>query len=77
MGKANGAAAGLALLAQGDIDTSAYSYVHLVRGVLLQEAGHVGAAAAALGEAARSARNRYERRQIEEMLAELRKGQTP
>jgi len=72
LGKANGADAGLALLAQTDIDASGYPYVHLVRGVLLREAGHVGDAAAALEEAARCARNHHERSQIEEKIAGLR-----
>jgi RNA polymerase sigma-70 factor (ECF subfamily) len=74
LGKAKGAAAGLALLAGADLDVHAYPYVHLVRGTLLGEAGETEAAAAELERAVRIARNEHERRQIEERLSRLLAG---
>jgi RNA polymerase sigma-70 factor (ECF subfamily) len=74
LGKAKGAAVGLALLADGDIDVRAYPYVHLVRGALLEEAGEREAAASELERAVRCARNEHERRQIEERLSRLLAG---
>lgn len=71
LGRARGAAAGLALLACTDIDAAAYPYVHLVRGALLAECGDSQAAAHSLREAARRARNAHERAQIEGRLARL------
>jgi RNA polymerase sigma-70 factor (ECF subfamily) len=71
LGKAKGAAAGLALLTDGDIDVRAYPYVHLVRGALHQEAGEREAAACELERAMSCARNDHERRQIEERLSRL------
>jgi RNA polymerase sigma-70 factor (ECF subfamily) len=71
VGKARGPAHGLALLEGSDIDSSSYPYVHLVRGTLLAEAGQKVAAATALGEAARCARNDHERSQIEGKIARL------
>lgn len=69
--RARGAAEGLALLDRRDIDLSAYPYLHLVRGTLLGEAGQTAAAARALEEAQRCARNVHERRQIRERLSRL------
>jgi RNA polymerase sigma-70 factor (ECF subfamily) len=75
LGKANGAAAGLALLANSDIDARAYPYVHLVRGSLLDDVGEREAAAAELEQAVRRARNDHERRQIKERMSRvLRRG---
>src|SRR5262249_54903893 len=74
LGKAKGAAAGLALLSGSDIDVRAYPYVHLVRGTLLGEAGQREAAAAELERAMRRARNEHERRQIEERLSRFLAG---
>jgi RNA polymerase sigma-70 factor (ECF subfamily) len=71
LGKAKGPALGLALLERSDIDARAYPYVHLVRGTLLTEAGQTAAAAHALEEAARCARNEHERRQIEKRISHL------
>jgi RNA polymerase sigma-70 factor (ECF subfamily) len=71
LGKAKGPACGLALLDASDIDAYAYPYVHLVRGTLLAEAGQKAAAARALREAARCARNESERTQIEERISRL------
>jgi RNA polymerase sigma-70 factor, ECF subfamily len=71
LGMAKGPNEGLRLLDCVDIDSTAYPYVHLVRGTLLADAGQVAAAAAALGEAARLSRNVHERRQIEERIARL------
>ncbi|WP_437526409.1 sigma-70 family RNA polymerase sigma factor [Sorangium sp. So ce726] len=72
--RARGPAEGLALLEQRDVDVSAYPYVHLVRGTLLGEVGETAAAARALGEAERCARNVHERRQIRDRLARLTAG---
>ncbi|WP_437549957.1 sigma-70 family RNA polymerase sigma factor [Sorangium sp. So ce367] len=69
--RARGPAEGLALLEQRDVDVSAYPYVHLVRGTLLGEVGETAAAARALREAERCARNMHERRQIQDRLARL------
>jgi RNA polymerase sigma-70 factor (ECF subfamily) len=74
LGKAKGAAAGLALLASSDIDVRAYPYVHLVRGTLLDEAGQREAAATELEQAVRCARNEHEKRQIEGRLSRLLAG---
>jgi RNA polymerase sigma-70 factor (ECF subfamily) len=71
LGKAEGARAGLTLLARPDIDAGSYPYAHLVRGALLAEAGELDAARRALTEAARLARNAHERCQIEARLARL------
>lgn len=71
VGRANGPAAGLELLARADIDAAAYPYVHLVRGALLAEAGDAEGAARSLREAARRARNEHERAQIETRISEL------
>lgn len=71
LAKAKGPAEGLALLDRADIDASAYPYVHLVRGTLLADAGRKAAAAAAMKEAARCARNAHERREIEARLSRL------
>ena len=72
VGKAEGVAAGLALLASGDIDVAAYPYVHLVRGALLDEAEEREAAAVELERALHHARNEHERRQIRMRLSRLR-----
>jgi RNA polymerase sigma-70 factor (ECF subfamily) len=74
LGRAKGAAAGLALLKGSDIDVHAYPYVHLVRGTLLGEAGECAAAAAELELAIHCARNDHERGQIEERLSRLLAG---
>jgi RNA polymerase sigma-70 factor (ECF subfamily) len=74
LGQAKGAVEGLALLERPDIEAHAYPYWHLVRGTLLAEAGQTEAAAAALEQAARMARNPHERRQIEERLSRVLKG---
>ncbi len=71
IGKANGAAHGLALLDEADIDANAYPYVHLVRGTLLADAGEKAAAQAALEEAVRCARNEHERMQIRDKITKL------
>jgi RNA polymerase sigma-70 factor (ECF subfamily) len=72
VGQAKGAAHGLALLDRPDIDATSSPYVHLVRGALLADAGQAKAAAGALSEAARQARNEHERRQIEARIARLK-----
>ncbi|MFO0565321.1 MAG: sigma-70 family RNA polymerase sigma factor [Polyangiaceae bacterium] len=69
LGKAEGPAAGLELLSRTDISVGDYPYVHLVRGALLADAGDPAAAALALSEAARVARNEHERARIEERIA--------
>jgi RNA polymerase sigma-70 factor (ECF subfamily) len=74
LGRARGPRHGLELLARDDLDTSAYPYVHLVRGALLAEAGDTEAAARSLEDAARRARNAAERRQIEARLGRLAAG---
>jgi RNA polymerase sigma-70 factor (ECF subfamily) len=71
VGRANGPEAGIALLSRRDIDSTAYPYVHLVRGALLADAGRKAEAAADLQTAARGARNEHERRQIQERIARL------
>jgi RNA polymerase sigma-70 factor (ECF subfamily) len=63
---------GLALLDQRDIDSSAYPYVHVVRGTLLAEVGEIAAAERSLEEAERFARNVHERQQIRQRLARLK-----
>jgi RNA polymerase sigma-70 factor (ECF subfamily) len=72
VGRADGARAGLDLLATDDIDVEAYPYVHLVRGTLLGEAGQVEAAASSLEKATTVARNLHEREQIRRQIAKLR-----
>jgi RNA polymerase sigma-70 factor, ECF subfamily len=65
LARAEGAAAGLALLERSaDIDANAYPYVFLVRGTLLGELGRVAEARQALELAERHARNDHEREQI-------------
>jgi RNA polymerase sigma-70 factor (ECF subfamily) len=53
-----------------------YPYAHLVRGVLLAEAGRVACARTALEQARDLAQNRFERAQIEERIAALRSAST-
>ncbi len=67
--RAEGPAAGLALL--GDPALAAYPYIYLVRGSLYAELGDVEAARTDLLEARRLARNDAERRQVEARLAVL------
>jgi RNA polymerase sigma-70 factor, ECF subfamily len=74
LARVKGPAAGLLLLQQADIDVNGYPYVHLVRGALLAEAGQTAAAVAELEQAARLARNRHEREQINERLVRLGAG---
>lgn len=63
--RAETAIAGLALLEpDGTIDASAYPYVHLVRGALLEELGRLDEARKSLAIAASLARNQAERAQI-------------
>jgi RNA polymerase sigma-70 factor (ECF subfamily) len=69
--RAEGAAVGLALLDQSDMDANSYPYVHLVRGALLRELGQFAAASRALEQAEARARNAHERAQIQMQLAEL------
>lgn len=72
VGRAHGAAAGLALLdAEGGADGSGYPYVHLVRGTLLDEMGRHVEAREALTRARDRARNAAERRQIDERLSSV------
>lgn len=71
LGRASGPAHGLELLARTDIDAGSYPYVHLVRGVLLADAGRVEMAVSSLEEAARCARNEHERRQVQERIRGL------
>lgn len=72
VGKADGPGQGLALLEQGGApDVSAYPYVHLVRGALLEELGRHADALDALRLAHRHARNAAERAQIETRLGKL------
>ncbi|MFO0615010.1 MAG: DUF6596 domain-containing protein [Polyangiaceae bacterium] len=71
LGRARGAKEGLDLLAESDVDTASYPYVHLVRGALLAEANEPELALRALREAARAARNRHERDQIEARMRAL------
>jgi RNA polymerase sigma-70 factor (ECF subfamily) len=75
VGRADGPAAGLVLLEpERGPDVSGHPYVHLVRGVLLEELGRLPQAREALAEASRHARNSAERAQIEERLAKLCSG---
>lgn len=71
--RARDPATALRLLDQGDggIDTSSYSYSHLVRGVLLAELGRVDEALAELAHAERVARNRHEASQIRSRILRL------
>ena len=66
--------AGLALL-EGTcpMDAHAYPYVHLVRGVLLEELGRVEDARASLSVARDRARNSHEAAQIDARLQRLGK----
>jgi RNA polymerase sigma-70 factor (ECF subfamily) len=73
--KAEGPASALALLAQTDIDASAYPYVHLVQATLLSELGDIDAARASFERAFAGARNEEERMQIQERLQQLRNRQ--
>lgn len=73
LAQAHGPARGLALLAATDIEADAHPSVHLVRGVLLAEAGEVDAGIAALERAAAISRNAHERRQIEARIERLRR----
>jgi RNA polymerase sigma-70 factor, ECF subfamily len=63
----------LALLDQRDgvIDTDAYPYTHLVRGVLLADLGRVDEALAELARAERVARHRHEASQIRSRIVRL------
>jgi RNA polymerase sigma-70 factor (ECF subfamily) len=71
-GRADGPAAGLALLEEGDgPDVSGYPYVHLVRGALLEDLGRHDEARHALTRARESARNAAEREQIDRRLSAL------
>lgn len=72
VGRARGAAAGLALLDAGDgPSVSGYPYVHLVRGALLEDAGRPAEARKALTLARAHARNAAEREQIDRRLLGL------
>ncbi len=72
VGRAHGAARGLALLDESaGLDLDAYPYVHLVRGSLLGELGQVEAARQALERAEAGARNAAERTQIRAQLEKL------
>ncbi len=72
LGRAQGPAAGLALLEEHQgIDVLEYPYVHLVRGVLLEELSRLDDAVAALELAATHARNEHEAAQIRERLERL------
>lgn len=70
--RADGAAAGLALL-DGDsaTDAAGYPYVHLVRGTLLEELGRVDEARMSLALASQHARNAHERAQIQARIERL------
>ncbi len=71
-GRAQGPAAGLALLEPGGaIDVGGYPYVHLVRGSLLEELGDTEEARSCLKRAAGSARNAEERAQVQARLDRL------
>jgi RNA polymerase sigma-70 factor, ECF subfamily len=73
VGRAHGAARGLALLdEESDLDVEAYPYVHLVRGSLLAELGQIDAARQALAHAEEHARNAHERAQIRAQLGAFR-----
>jgi RNA polymerase sigma-70 factor, ECF subfamily len=70
--RADGPRAGLALLDASDgLDVETYPYVHLVRGMLLGEAGDLEAAVRSLEKAAEVARNPHEREQTRARIAEL------
>jgi RNA polymerase sigma-70 factor (ECF subfamily) len=72
LGRAQGAAAGLALLEEcTGPDVHSYPYVHLVRHALLEELGRMHEARDALQLAREHARNGAERAQIEAKLARL------
>jgi RNA polymerase sigma-70 factor (ECF subfamily) len=72
VGRAHGAARGLALLDEAaDVNVEAYPYVHLVRGSLLAELGQIDEARRALVRAEGNARNVHERAQIRAQLAKL------
>ncbi len=70
--RADGAAAGLALLDRDSAtDAGSYPYVHLVRGTLLEELGRVDEARTSLALASKHARNVHERTQIQARLERL------
>lgn len=72
VGRAQGPAAGLALLEPGGaIDVGGYPYVHLVRGALLEELGDTEEARSCLERAVGSARNAEERAQVQARLDRL------
>jgi RNA polymerase sigma-70 factor (ECF subfamily) len=68
--RAHGIDQGLALLDEKSLGR--YSYVHLVRGALLEELGRDDAAIDALERAAADARNAHEARQIRERITRIR-----
>jgi RNA polymerase sigma-70 factor, ECF subfamily len=75
VGRAHGAARGLALLdEESELFVADYPYVHLVRGSLLAELGRIDAARQALERAEGNARNAHERAQIRAQLAKLPAG---
>lgn len=61
----------LELLDEGSIDVTSYPYVHLVRGVLLQDDGDFESARACLVRAVEHARNDHERAQVQRRLDAL------
>jgi predicted RNA polymerase sigma factor len=69
VGRARGAATGLALLDSGVADAP---YADAVRGALLEELGRDGEAVEAFERAAGAARNGHEARQLRERAARLR-----
>jgi RNA polymerase sigma-70 factor (ECF subfamily) len=72
VGRAEGPAAGLALLEDGaGPEVSGYPYVHLVRGALLEDLGRYDEARHALSRARDGARNTAEREQIDRRLSQL------
>ena len=72
LSKAEGAAAGLALLERDDgVDVGSYPYLHLVRGALLEELDRIDEAQASLLLAVERARNLHEARQIGERIERL------
>lgn len=69
--RSDDSATALALLDDGVIDTAAYPYAHLVRGVLLADLERVDEAIAELANAERVARNRHEAAQIRSRILRL------
>ena len=70
--RADGPAAGLALIDANDIvDVGKYPYVHLVRGTLLGELGRIEEARTSLALADEHARNAHERAQIRARTRDL------